>query len=174
MAIQQVNGGVSTKQTTKNNGGSAVNVGTSTKLNKISLGYSNVGVFGTKVVEGVNAEKALTAGSFSFSDRQPIATRVTTSLAGVSNNFLASAANKPELTKSIHKTQSFRTRRQTVAFLAGNFNVFTGKFSVQPTVAVDTFSNDVAASPTRSQPGKLQFMFGAKLPKSDTYKSKTG
>lgn len=174
MAILQVNGGVSTKQTTKNNGGSAVNVGTSTKLNKVNLGYSNVGVFGTKVVEGVNAVKALNAGTFSYSDQKPVAPRVTVSLAGVANTFLRSAADKPELIQSIHKTQSFRTRRQTVAFLAGNFNIFTGKFSVPPAVAVDTFANDVAASPTRSEPGKLQYMAGGKLPKSDTYKSKTG
>lgn len=173
MAIQQVDGGVSTKQTTRNNGGSALNVGTSTKLNKVNLGYYNTGVFGTKVVEGVNAEKALTAGSFSYANQKPVAKRVTASLAGVSNTVLRSGAARPDLVQSIHKTQSFRTRRQSTAFVAGYFNLFTGKFTTPPTVAVDTFANDVAASPTRSEPGKLQYMTGGKVPTRDNYKSKT-
>lgn len=173
MAIQQVNGGVSTKQTTRNNGGTAVNAGTSKILNKVNLGYSNVGVFGTAVVEGVNTEKALAAGKFSYSDQKPIAKRVTTSLATVNNVFLRSGAAKPELVQSIHKTQSFRTRRQSVAFVSGNFNMFTGKFSTPPTVAVDTFANDVAANPTRDVPGKLEYMAGGKLPVRDSYKPKT-
>jgi len=71
---------------------------------------------------------------------------------------------RPDLTKSIHKTETSRTLQYTTAFRNGYYNMFTGKFFVDPTVQVDTFAADHAASPTREVPGELAFMYGAKNP----------
>lgn len=173
MAISQVNGGVSTPQTTKNNSGSVINGGSTVVLKAVKLGYDDVGVFGTKVVEGKETAKALSAGTFSYANKKPIAKKVSTSLSGVNNDVLKSGAARPELVNSIHKIQAFRTRRQSVAFVSGNWNMFTGKFATDPVVAVDTLQQDVAANPTRDVPGSLQYMSGGKTPKQDTYKKKT-
>ena len=56
---------------------------------------------------------------------------------------------------------------------AGNFNMVTGKFTVNPTSATDSFGSDVAASPTRAVPGKLVYGLGQGVVRAD-YKAKTG
>lgn len=71
---------------------------------------------------------------------------------------------RPDLTKSIHKTETSRTLQYTTAFRDGYYNMFTGKFFVDPTVQVDTFAADHAARPSREVPGELAFMYGAKNP----------
>lgn len=178
MATLQVNGSASTKQTTNNNGGSAVNVGTSAVLNKVSLGYSDVGVFGTTVVDNNTADKALSAGTFSYNNQKPVAKRTTTTISGTSNTYLQSGAAVPGNIRSIHKLETLRTRRLTTAIRAGYWNIYTGKFSTPPTVTVDSLATDNAATPTRDVPGQLQYMAGdtdhtVLVPEQDTYKQKT-
>lgn len=174
MATQQVNGSAVTATSTNNSGGAVINGGTTTILDSVDLGYSNVGVFGSSVVDGTNTDKALSAGTFSYSNQSPVAKRVTTELSGVSNTFLQSGASKPGLTRSIHKLEVVRTRRLTTAIRAGYWNIYSGSFTTPPTVAVDTFATDEAATPTRSVPGELTYKTGAPTPVNDNYKAKTG
>ena len=181
MSIQQVNGSAVTSASTNNNNGSVLNGGSTVVLNSVDLGYSNVGVFGSSVIDGNAADKALSAGTFSHSNQSPVAKRVTTELAGgVSNTFLQSGASKPGLTRSIHKLEVLRTRRLTTAIRAGKWNIFKGAFlnnqnqSVDaPTVATDSLSSDNAATPTRAVPGELTYKTGAPVPVQDDYKAKT-
>jgi hypothetical protein len=173
MSTQQVDGSAVTATSTKNKGGSVVNGGTTAVLDSVALGYSNVGVFGTAVVDGTDTDKALTAGTFSFNNQAPVAKRVTTSLSGVSNSFLQSGAAKPGVVRSIHFVQSVRTRRLTTAIRAGYWNIYTGQFSSAPTVAVDTFATDNAANVSRAFPGQLTYKTGAPVPVQDDYPEKT-
>ena len=76
MSTIQVNGSSVTNQSTKNNGGSVVNGGSTTMLDSVDLGYSDVGVFGSSVVDGTDTDKALSAGTFSFSNQRPVAKKV--------------------------------------------------------------------------------------------------
>ena len=181
MAIQQVNGSAVTSSSTVNDGGSVLNGGSTSILNSVDLGYSNVGVFGSSVIDNDSADKALSAGTFSYSNQSPIAKRVTEELSGVSNTFLQSGASKPGLTRSIHKLEVLRTRRLTTAIRAGKWNIFKGAFlnnqdqtADLPTVAVDSLSSDNAATPTRAVPGELTYKTGAPTPVNDDYKAKTG
>jgi hypothetical protein len=174
MATQTVSGGVVTKESTKNNHGTAKNVGVSASvLSNQALGGSNVGVFGSTVVDNSSADKALSAGTFKYDNKSPIAKRVSTSLSGVSNSYLRSGAAVPGLVRSIHKLEVLRTRRLTTAIRAGNWNIYTGKFSSDPVVAVDTLATDSAATPTRNVPGQLVYKTGAIVPVQDDYKPKT-
>lgn len=174
MATQTVSGGTVTKATTKNNHGVAKNVGlTASVLANQAIGGSNVGVFGSTVVDGADTDKALTAGTFKYNNKTPIAKRVTGTLSGVSNTYLKSGAAVPGLVQSIHKIEASRTRRQSTSIRAGNWNIYTGKFSSPPTVAVDSFGTDVAASPSRDVPGQLIYKTGAPNPVQDNYKKKT-
>jgi hypothetical protein len=174
MATQQVNGSAVTATSTNNRGGAVVNGGTTTILDQVSLGYSNVGVFGSSVVDGTDTDKALSAGTFSFNNRGPIAKRVTESLSGVTNTVLRSGADQPQLIRSIHKLEVVRTRRLTTAIRAGYWNIYSGTFTTAPTVAVDSFASDDAANPSRSSPGELTYMTGSPNPVNDDYKAKTG
>jgi hypothetical protein len=175
MSTQQVDGNSVTYGSTNNNGGSVLNGGSTSVLDSVSLGYSDVGVFGSSVIEGVNAEKALSAGTFSYSNQRPTAKRLTEELAGgVSNTTLQSGAAQPGLVRSIHKLEVLRTRRLTTAIRAGEWNIYTGAWANDPTVAVDSLGTDDAATPTRAVPGELVYKTSAPTPVQDDYKAKTG
>lgn len=181
MSILQVGGSAVTSSSTNNNGGSVINGGSTSLLDSVDLGYSDVGVFGSSVVDGPDTDKALSAGTFSYSNQAPIAKRVTEELSGVSNNFLQSGASVPSLTRSIHKLEVLTTRRLTTAIRAGKWNIFKGAFlnnqnqaADNPTVATDSLSSDNAATPTRAVPGELVYKTSAPTPVQDDYKAKTG
>lgn len=175
MATQQVGGGSVTASSTNNNGGSVLNGGSTSVLNSVDLGYSDVGVFGSSVIDGDNTDKALSSGTFSYSNQRPIAKRITEELAGgVSNTTLQSGAAQPGLVRSIHKLEVVRTRRLTTAIRAGDWNIYSGTWATNPTVAVDTFATDEAATPTREVPGELVYKTPAPVPVQDDYKAKTG
>jgi hypothetical protein len=181
MATQQVDGNAVTATSTNNDNGSVLNGGSTTVLNSVDLGYSNVGVFGSSVVDGTDADKSIDAGTFSYNNQKPIAKRITEELAGgVSNTFLQSGASKPELTRSIHKLEVLTTRRLTTAIRAGKWNIFKGAFlnnqnqsADNPVVATDTLASDNAATPTRAVPGELVYKTSAPVPVQDDYKAKT-
>lgn len=185
MATKQINGTSDvTKTSTRNNGGSAINVGSKASILKNSvLGYKVVGAFGSKVIDGTNTDKALSSGTFAYNNQAPVAKRTAKTVAGVSNTVLVSGAAQPGLVKSVHKSSvkngsgnivdGVRTRRFTTAIRAGNFNIYTGKFSSAPTVAADTFATDNAANVSRASTGKLVYRTGSKLPRVVNYASKT-
>lgn len=181
MSTIQVSGSSVTNQSTNNNGGSVVKGGSTTMLTSVDLGYSDVGVFGSSVVDGADTDKALDAGTFSFSNQRPVAKRVSSSLSGVSNTVLRSGAGQPGLIRSIHKLEVLRTRRLTTAIRAGKWNIFKGAFLNNqdqtvdnPTVATDSLDSDNAATPTRDAPGQLVYKTSAPVPVQDNYKAKTG
>jgi hypothetical protein len=167
-----------TSQPTKNNGGSVINAGTDYETNPVlgsrfNSSRADFGVFGSTVVEGVNTSAAVSEGIFGKL-HDIVAKRISISLAGtLSNEALLSGAGVPSLVRSIHKLETLRSYRQSTAFRAGNFNLFTGKYSPTPTVAVDSLSADSAATPTRAVPGTLVFKGGALVPVSKNYKAKT-
>ena len=174
MATQQVNGSAVTSSSTKNVGGAVLNGGNTTILDSLDLGYSDVGVFGSSVVDGSDTDKALSAGTFSYNNQKPVAKRVTETLSGVANTTLQSGAAQPGLVRSIHKLEVLRTRRLTTAIRAGYWNIYSGSWTTNPTVAVDSLATDEAATPTRSVPGELVYKTGAKVPVQANYKAKTG
>lgn len=175
MATQQVNGSAVTASSTNNDNGAVLNGGSTSVLTSVSLGYSDVGVFGSSVIDGDDTDKALSAGTFSYSNQRPVAKRVTEELAGgVSNTTLQSGAGQPGLIRSIHKLEVLRTRRLTTAIRAGDWNIYSGTWTNPVTVAVDTLATDEAATPTREVPGELVYKTSAPVPVQDNYKEKTG
>ena len=190
MASIQQNGSNTTAQSTKNVGGAAINIGSSTTLvDNVGLGGSNVGVFGSVVVRDTITANDYAAvassgsNNFAFNNQSPITMKYTTSIAGTGNAFLQSGANVPSLTRSIHKLETVRTRRLTTAIRAGEWNIYTGQFANDPTVAVDNWwsigdgatsvsSTDDSANPSREVPGELTFKLGLQTPVSVDYKPK--
>ena len=159
----------------KNNGGSVINGGVGSTVLSSTLKSSrvNFGVFGSTVINGVNTAASLTSGRFAKVNKI-VATRVSTTLAGtVTNNVLLGGASIPGLVRSIHKLETLRTQRFSTSFRAGAFNLYTGKYSPAPTVAVDSLATDAAATPTRSVPGLLVYKLGGVVPVSSNYKAKT-
>lgn len=178
MATIQQNGSpvVGTYRTggsTRNNRGVAVNAGSPTgKLVKVSLGREQVAT-GSKVVDREVTDPAVSAGVFAYSTQKPIGKRLPVVIGNGSSNVLLSGAAVPSQIRGIHKIESRRVVRKATAIRAGNFNMFTGKFTVNPTSTTDNFGSDVAANPTRAVPGKLVYGLGQGAVKAD-YKAKTG
>lgn len=173
MAIQQVDGNAVTLSSTNNNGGSVLNGGSTAELTSLDLGYSNVGVFGSSVVDGTDTDKALSAGTFSYNNQSPVAKRLTDTISGVSNSYLQSGAAVPGNIRSIHKLEVLRTRKLTTAIRAGDWNIYSGQWTTEPSIVVDTLESDDAASPSRNMPGELVYKTGAPVPVQDDYKPKT-
>jgi len=177
MSIVQVDGssvvgGYYEGGSTKNSGGVAVNAGLSTTLVNEPVSSPDVGVFASVVVDGTDTDASLLAGVFAYSNQKPVAKRVTSSLATISNKVLRSGAAVPSLQTDINKLESIITNKFSTSFRAGNFNLYTGKYS-SVTTATDSFGNDTEARVTRSAPGRLAYLIG-KSPVTVGYKSKTG
>jgi hypothetical protein len=188
--IQQ-NGSEATKTSTKNVGGAVINVGGTTSLvTNIKLGYNNVNVFGSTVIRDTvtSGDYAAVASSgspnFAYNNQKPIAKRYSTTIAGTGNNILQSAAGSPGLIRSIHRIETLRTNRIATSVRNGAWNIFTGKFSPLPTVAVDAWysnetnstsatSTDSAASVSRDSTGSYSYKLGQKVPFTSGYEPKT-
>jgi hypothetical protein len=173
MSTIQQNGSVTTTSSTKNKGGSAKKAGASSKiLNNISIGVNNVGVFASTVVDGTDTDSAVAEGVFAYNNQQPIARRVTISLATVVNSVLLSGAGIPSQVRSINKRESYISEGTSTAFRAGHFNLYTGRYSPAPVSVVEVPGTDNAASPTRNVPGRLVFRSGRGTPISQNYSAK--
>lgn len=164
---------------TKNNGGVGINLGTSKVLKSSALGSAQP-YTGSTVIDGTDTNKILSEGVFAYDNKKPIAKRITSSLATVTNTTLLSGALVPSQIRSINKIQSVVTNKFTTAIRAGYFNIYNGKFVDTNTgsaytvpSATDTFNNDVAASPTRDNPGTLRYGIGSKVAVSASYQKKT-
>jgi hypothetical protein len=179
MATIQQNGSATTGTyygggSTKNNNGTAKNVGTlSTVLENSSLGRANVAVFGSTVIDGTDTDKALSGGVIAHNHVKPIAFKVTSELGGVSSSALNTTANDPSQVRLLHKRETYKVVRTATAIRAGHWNIYTGKWTVNPTSTTETPGTDNAASVTRSAPGRLVYKTGARLPVRDVYKAKT-
>ena len=172
MATVQVDGSAITSSSTKNSGGVAIKASDlSTTLTDRPVAGVNVGVFASVVVDGTDTDESVVGGVFAYSNQKPVAKRLSTSLATVNNKVLLSGAAVPSLQTDINKLESIITNRTSTAFRAGNFNLFTGKYS-SFTTATDSFGNDVEARVTRSAPGRLVYKL-AKAPVRVGYKPKT-
>ena len=184
MATSKVNGSDYTVPPNTKSSGSVNNRGVvarggsvaSGKLTNVGVSRYNTTVFASTVLDNSWADKAVTAGTFAYGDRDGVAMRSTASLGGVSNTALLSGANVPSLTRGIHKLETLRTRRFTTAIRANKYNRYTGQFEAgYPVVAVDSLATDTAATPSRAVPGQLTYKLGQPVPVSDNdYKAKTG
>ena len=181
MATKQTDG-VSdvTAQSTSNDGGVMKANGTvsSGVVSSVGTPRTDLGVFGSTVIDNDSSDKALLGGVFGYNNERPIAKKITVSLSTVSNDFLVSGAGDPANIRSIHKIESVRTRKLTTAIRNNKWNEYSGEFdSGFPQVQVDSFGEDAAANPTREVPGQLNYIAGNEntilVPKSDTYKPKT-
>jgi hypothetical protein len=188
MATVQVNGSSAvTATSTRNNHGSAINVGNSALLSNQALGRAESSVFGSTVISNATndyADPALSGGTFAFNNNRPVAMKVTSLLAGsVDNTFLRSGASDLNSRRSIHRQEKVRTTRTSTAIRAGSWNIYTGLWTSTPTTAVDAFysisagetsatSTDEAASPSREVPGELTYKLGQKVPVSVDYTAK--
>lgn len=166
MATIQTNGSATTGtywsgSSTKNNNGTAKNVGSSaTVLDNSALGRVDVGVFGSTVIDGTDTNKALSGGTIAHNHVKPITARVTTELGGVNTDVLKTTANVPSQLRSINKRESYKSSGYATAFRAGYFNLYTGKFSPAPTPVTENPGTDNAASVTRAVPGTLRYRLG--------------
>jgi hypothetical protein len=164
---------------TKNNSGVAVNVGNSQVLASRALGATQAAT-GSVVVDGADTNKALNSGVFAYNDQRPVAKRLTTKLATVSNSTLLSGALVPSQIRSINSINAIITNKFTTAVRAGYFNIYNGKFVNTDTggaytvpSATDTFPTDAASTVSRTSPGKLRFLIGSKVPTAANYSKKT-
>lgn len=176
MATLQVNGSAVTATSTKNKGGSAVNVASSSVLgSSIDLGTEDVGVFGSVVVDGPDTNKAVVASNFANVTQMPIGKRLTSELGGLSNSVLLSGAAQPSLIKSVNYIESILTPLQSTAYRGGYWNIYTGYYETgYPEISDDNFGSDTEARVSRSSPGSFVYKRNKNVPVIASYRPKTG
>ena len=165
---------------TKNNSGAALRIKTTTKLSTVASGLNTP--TGSIVIDGDDTNKSLTSGTFAYNNNKPVAKRLTVALATVNKTFLQSGAARPELVVSVNKIETVDTRAIATAIRSGYWNIYTGKFTTDPTVSYDTMHKsvsgtsviDVAANVSRSSTGRLTYMLGAGNAVKRSYDSKRG
>jgi hypothetical protein len=175
MSTVQIDGSSAvTAVSTKNKGGTVVAAGSAASgvVQSRQASTYSFSAFASTVIDGTDTDDA-NGGTFAYNNQRPIAIRYTTALAGVSNTFLRSGSSAPGTRRVVNKTESVRTNRYATAIRAGNYNLYTGQFSSAPTVAVDSFGTDNAASPTSAVPGSLVYKIGNPVPFSADYPKKT-
>lgn len=175
MSTVQTDGSSSvTLVSTKNKGGTVVAAGSAASgvVQSQQASTYSFSAFASTVVDGNDTDPAVDS-TFAYNNVRPIAMRYTTTLAGLANTFLRSGSSNPGERRVVNKTESVRTNRYATSIRNGDYNLYTGTFSSAPTVAVDSFGTDNAASPTAAVPGSLVYKIGNPLPFSKNYASKT-
>lgn len=163
----------------RNGGGAGTRLTNTSLMDGVSVSRYATSVFGSTVLDNAYADKAVTAGTFRYNNLKPIAPRLTTVLAGVTNTVLRSGADEPRFNRSIPRQEKQRTTLVTTAIRAGTWNIYSGVYSSALTTQLDksfgdSLYNDKAAAPTRSAPGRLSYKGGALNPTTTGYASKTG
>ena len=189
MATKTSANGAVTSSSTKNNGGVGMNIGSASSVlskEESNNASRNNQVFASTPKDDASADKALSGGTFASESPRGVQQRVTSTLAGVSKDFLTFAAGVTPNARSIARQELVKTTDLTAKIRAGKWNPTTGKFSPALASQTDQFwsisadalqatSSDEAATPTRAKPGELSFHHGAASgPKSVDYSAKNG
>lgn len=133
-------------------------------------------------------DSPLAAGAYNAGDQ--VIVRVTTDIAGVSNNvLLAGASNSANAGYSINQVTAANAFYYKTAVRTGGWNEYSGVFDPAVTVAnsgywsqaTDTDVSsvlvssgvDAAANPTAAIPGQLVYRDGSPTPVQDDYKANT-
>lgn len=168
------------------NGGVALSMGASTSLLVARAPQTpDLGVYGSTVVAGPAVAKSKAAGTLAHSHKLPLTFFVTDELAGVASSALANPQN-PDAWFTQSATSTAYVRQTSTAFRNGDFNIFTGKFTVAPTVlkqcmySIDTAADscvanvaDHSTATSAAVPGKLTFLVGGQVPSTVNYKPST-
>ena len=168
MPTAQVNGTSSTSSSTNNN---------SNTIKTIGVGY-NVGVYGSKVVEGLVSKKSKALGTFSHNHVLPITFAVTNELAGLSSSAMSTNGYDHYGIRNPARRFTFYCRQTSTAMRAGNFNFFTGKYNPQPTVVTESFTPLVlpywmGSSNVRKYPAPMTFLVNGRVPTTVTLAGNT-
>lgn len=165
------------------NGGTIAKTQDTELFDSVYVYRYNNGTFASTVIDNSSTNKALSSGVFAYNNQDPVAKRLTTSLATINNDTLQSGSSSPQLVQSIHYAkvcdvscdQGVRTYKYTKAIRDGKFNIYSGKYDFgYPQSSIDVYEDDVAATPTRSVPGLLVYKTNKPVPVSGSYIKKNG
>ena len=127
--------------------------------------------FGSKPYNGDDADKAATGYTFAKNTDSLLAMRSSDDVGGVP--VFKNASIFPTTLRSIHYREISTTNLTASAIRSGQFNMYTGKFSLGfPDVSIDAFGQDHAARSSFAVPGSLTFMVNSKHLTTQNYPAK--
>ena len=158
---------------TNNDGGSAVQIGTSSVLSNLALGLQNPAT-GSVVIDGTDTDKSVDSESFAKNTQRPLGQRLTSPL--------ISASNYPTYIRSVNGIESFDSPGTATGIRAGYWNIYSGQWETDPTVSYDNMHKAVTGTTNidnnvhvnRANTGSLTFLNGSKNPVNQDYDSKKG
>ena len=156
------------------------------RFQSVAIGEGNPVI---TIVSGVDGVDGAVPGAFNAGDQ--VIVRVTTDIAGTSNNVLrAGASNSANDSRSINQAETIEVKLYKTAIRNGEWNPVTAAFDTEPlTVAqsggwnlgagvdnsttLSASGTDNAANPTQDVPGELVYNYGSGSdPTQDEYKAK--
>lgn len=164
------------------------NIGATDKFSAdaVNLGSSRF----ITVVSGVNGIESVNgAAGWVFNGGDQVIVRVTTDIAGVSNNvLLAGASNSANASNSINQVAAASSYNYKTAVRTGGWHEYSGVFDPAVTVSADGYWSqetdsdasaallssgvDNASNPTAAIPGELVYRNGSPTPVQDDYAAK--
>jgi hypothetical protein len=148
-----------------NNHGTAARVGSSsTNLSNVIVSRPQTVVSASTAIDDAYSDKAVSAGTFKYDNQRPVSMRVSSTISGVSNIVLLSAANNPGQLRSINKRESFKVSKISTAYRNGYWDPYNGKFSAYGTYSRTGYTVTVTAASHGLVTGdfvKLDFTSGA-------------
>lgn len=179
MAERQIDGSAVGSTSTNNNIGTIRHGGTiaSALFTSQSLGDTDSFKGGSQIsINFSHAARALGVGVGNFAQmvaEQFVIRKVTTLLAGQANTVLRSGASDFGHRNTPHLLEGIRSRLVATAIRAGNWDIYGGSFSSDPTNQLDSFGQDDEARSSRATPGELVYQDGSNTPFQDSYESRT-
>lgn len=167
------NGGVIMK------GGDVINSQNYLNMTNVTGVYSLDGYpYSSVPVQNNDSQKALNSSNFVFAynNQDALVKGFTVILNTISldHDLKTPGTKDTSLTTAIHGKFGEVNRLDTTAIRQNRYNEYTGKFELgYPGVSEDNFGNDVAALPSRANPGILSFTLG-KTVHTKQYNAKTG
>lgn len=155
------------------------------RFQSVAIGEGNPVI---TIVSGVDGVDGAVPGAFNAGDQ--VIVRVTTDIAGTSNNVLrAGASNSANDSHPINQAETIEVKLYKTAIRNGEWNPVTAAFDTEPlTVAqsggwnlgagvdnsttLSASGTDNAANPTQAVPGELVYRDGDSDPIQDEYKAK--
>jgi hypothetical protein len=145
-------------------------------VNVVSNYETNGRVFPSLPREIDNLSIKAIPGIFAYDRSKPITKGSTLILNQdhVTHGLNTTGTTDMSIDTNIHARTKNSNRLDTTAIRTKKYSIYTGKFDDgYPVVSQDDFGNDVAAVPTRSNPGLLSFTLGSSV-NTQQYMGKTG
>lgn len=150
-------------------------------VSNVSTSSPNFGIYGSVPVDNDDLDPVAPGAVLNYSNKKPIAMKLTKTINVFDNDILESGSSVPYLRRNVMKIEGITTRKIATSIREGKYNMATNTFASTcgdgndqcPDVSVDSFGTDTAAAVSINNRGNLFYTLGHKEPVVESYMKTT-